>query len=105
MASAATVNAYVARGHSTAGLYRVLPFGITGPASYATGGFACADAELGVTPEVMPNLFITNGSAVRLCVYDYTNKKYVVYIPDTGAEVAAGVDLSGFTGRGVVLGQ
>lgn len=102
---AATIDTYVARGPSTAGLYRVLPFKYTGPASYVTGGEAVGEADLGVTPEVMPTLLAHSGSAVRLLVYDYTNKKYLWYVPNTGAEVANGTDLSTFVARGVVVGQ
>lgn len=99
-----TIDIYVARGMGTAGLYRVLPFKATGPSSYVSGGTA-VESQLTLVPEVMPDLILHSGSAVRLAVYDYTNKKYMVYVPNTGAEVADGVDLSSFVGRGVAYGQ
>jgi hypothetical protein len=72
----------------------------TGPASYATGGDPVnAPTELGMAEvyAVEQNI-IGNGSAVRLGFFDYTNQKIQWFVPNTGAEVAAAVDLSGFTG-------
>lgn len=77
----------------------------TGPSSYVTGGdsFTAADVDLG-TLEHAPDFLAWNGSAVRLVVYDYTNSKYVWYVPNTGAEVANGVDLSAFAMRIILQG-
>lgn len=70
----------------------------TGPASYVTGGdsFVPADVDLAQL-EIAPNLIAHSGTAVRLVVYDRTNQTYLWYVPDTGAEVANGTDLSAFT--------
>ena len=83
---------------------RVVPY--TGPASYATGGdsFTPEELALGKLLAVLA-LTITNGTAIRVGAYDYTNKKILWYVPNTGAEVAATVDLSGFTGRFEVIGK
>lgn len=88
------------------GAYRASPFKLTGPSSYATGGIShpAKDVGLGVV-DIMPEVILHSGTAVRIAVYDYTTEKYVVYVPNTGAEVANGVDLSTFTGRGVALGR
>lgn len=78
---------------------------VTGPASYLTGGdpFVPTDVALGKF-DIVPNFIAWNGSAARLVVYDRTNAKLVWYVPDTGAEVANGVDLSAFTSIIEVVG-
>ena len=88
------------------GAYRAVPFKLTGPSSYATGGIShpAKDFGLGVV-DIVPEVILHSGTAVRLAVYDYTNEKWVVYVPNTGAEVANGTDLSTFTGRAVALGR
>lgn len=102
----ATVDTTIARtGQLFLGSCRVQLFKYTGPASYATGGELVGSAEVGLEPEYMPDLVAWSGSACRLLVYDYTNKKYVWYVPNTGAEVANGVDLSTFVARGLALGR
>lgn len=77
----------------------------TGPASYVTNGdpFDPKDVDLGVF-DCAPALILWSGTATRLAVYDYTNKKYVWYVPDTGAEVANGTDLSTFSTRAEWVG-
>lgn len=72
----------------------------TGPASYATGGdpvAATTDLGMGEVFAVTGSL-IGSGSAVRLVFFDYTNQKLQMFVPNTGAEVANAVDLSGFSG-------
>lgn len=72
----------------------------TGPASYATGGEsvnATNDLGMGEVFAVSGGL-IGNGSAVRLVYFDYATQKLQMFVPNTGAEVAAAVDLSGFSG-------
>lgn len=100
-----TIDTNIARGMTTLGLYRAITFKATGPSSYTTGGHAVADAQLGLVPEVMPDLILWSGTATRLAVYDYANGKYVIYVPNTGAEVAATTDLSAFTARGLAIGK
>src|SRR5436190_14977150 len=84
-------------------------FQYTGPSSYTTGGES-------VTPEVLGlgKVFVLlagNGAwnsvaaAMRLLVYDVTNKKVLWFVPNTGAEVANGTDLSGYTTNLEAIGQ
>lgn len=100
-----TIDLEIARKYSTAGLYRICPFKATGPSSYATGGHVAGSKQFGMEVEVVPDLILQNGSATRLAVYSYSAGKYVIYVPDTGAEVANGTDLSGYSARGVVFGR
>lgn len=76
----------------------------TGPASYATGGESVnATADLGMAEvyTVVGEIGNVGGAvstAVRVLHFDYANQKLQWFIPNTGAEVAAAVDLSGFSG-------
>lgn len=71
----------------------------SGPLSYATGGDPVnAGSELGMGEVYGVYGTISNGSAVRIPFFDYANQKILWFIPNTGAEVAAAVDLSGFSG-------
>lgn len=79
----------------------------TGPASYATGGDPVSpqdDLGWGKVYAVL-GAVITNGSAIRVGVFDPVASTIVWYVPNTGAEVAAAVDLSTFTGRLEFVGQ
>lgn len=78
----------------------------TGPASYATGGDPVnASTELGMGEVYFVAGVISNGSAIRIPYFDYTNQKLVMYVPNTGAEVAAAQDLSGFSGTLTFMGK
>jgi hypothetical protein len=99
-----TIDIQVARNQTVAGLYRVLPFKATGPSSYATGGHA-VKTQFPFEPEVLPDLLLQDGASTRLAVYEYDLDRYVIYVPNTGAEVANGTDLSTFTARGVAWGK
>jgi hypothetical protein len=100
-----TINTYIARGMTTLGIYRAIPFKVTGPSSYTTGGHAVAEAQLGLVPELMPDVELTDGTTTRVAVYNYTTGKYQAFVPNTNVEVANGVDLSTFTGRGLAVGK
>ncbi len=81
---------------------------ITGPASYATGGFACTASELFLgLVEFFPSVvgLDANGVTPRLFVYDYVNEKIKAFVPNTGAEVGGGTDLSGYTFRVEAIGK
>ena len=74
---------------------------IAGPASYATGGFAADIAtDFGLTTEpdvVHVSVKQTNSTRAYDGVWDFTNKKIVVYTAGTTTEVSAAVDLSAVT--------
>lgn len=80
----------------------------TGPASYPTGGdpFLASDVGLGVI-EMADFGIATDASNAnpRLLVYDITNNVVHWYVPNTGAEVAAAVNLSGYTVRVQFFGK
>ena len=91
---------------STSRLRRIGQY--AGPASYATGGdpFAAADVAMGRLEHL--DLGVAANAALttfRLLVYDTTNSKVLWIVPNTGAEVAAATDLSGFTTRFEAIGQ
>lgn len=105
MASAPTISYTVARYMDDAGIRRRRIVQITGPVSYPTGGFSFAASLVNCGAlELAPNLLLSSGTAVRLAVYDYTNSKYLVFVPNTGAEVANGTDLSSFSTRSEFVG-
>ena len=78
----------------------------TGPSSYAAGGDPVVPAvvRMGKVFAVLGGL-ITNGTLVRLVTYNPTTGKLFITIPDTGAEVAPGQNLSGYSGRLEFVGQ
>ena len=79
-----------------------------GPASYATNGdsFTAQESGIGVIEQVIFGVAVNAaGAAPRLLVYDYTNSKVRWFVPNTGDEVAAATDLSGYTVRTQVLGK
>lgn len=78
----------------------------TGPASYVTGGDPVnAPTELGLGEVFGVYGIISDGSAVRVPFFDYTNQKILWFIPNTGAEVGAGVNLSTFSGTLLFTGK
>lgn len=83
----------------------------TGPASYVAGGDPVnATADLGMS-EVwavfgqIGNNGGTVSTAIRIPFLDYATQKIMWFIPNTGAEVAGAVDLSGFTGTITFYGK
>lgn len=78
----------------------------TGPASYATGGDSFAGADVSMGRIEHPDFGVAhNGSGTfRLLAYDSTNSKVIWVVPNTGAEVANGTDLSTFTARFEMIG-
>lgn len=79
----------------------------TGPVSYVAGGDPIADADL-----KLGQLHVLNFAGVamnaaltqRLVAYNHLTGKVVWVVPNTGAEVAGAVDLSGFTVRFEAVG-
>lgn len=80
-------------------------FQYTGPAAYVAGGdpLPAEAVGLGRIDCVVGLGNAWNGSAVRLVVYDYANKKLVWYVPNTGSEASG--DLSAYTLRLEVIGK
>jgi hypothetical protein len=79
----------------------------TGPAAYATGGEDVnAPADLGMA-EVFGvyGAVISDGTDIRVGWFDYANQTIKWYVPNTGAEVANGVDLSTFSGTLLFTGK
>jgi|SRR6267378_3376926 len=102
-----TITFSIARTKDEAGIRRRVIADYNGPASYVTGGdpLTAADVGLGVIEYItLDDGILWNGSAVRLCAYDFTNQKILVYVPNTGAEVAAATDLSAFNARFEAVG-
>lgn len=85
----------------------VMQLKYTGPASYATGGESVAASnDLGMAEVyAVAGAVISDGSAIRIGFFDYTNQKLVWYVPNTGAQVANGVDLSTFSGYLTFFGK
>lgn len=78
----------------------------TGPASYATGGDPVnATSDLGLGEIFGVYGTISSGTAVRVPWFDYPNQKILWFVPNTGAEVAAAVDLSTFSGTLLFTGK
>lgn len=76
-----------------------------GPAAYPAGGdVVSAPNDLGMAEVYGVYGTISNGSAVLVARWDYTNQKLQFFVPNTGAEAAGNVSAySGtllFTGKG-----
>ena len=67
-----------------------------GPSAYVAGGDPISGSDLGCGEIFGVYGTISNGSAVRIPWWDYTNQKLMFFVPDTGAEAAG--DLSAFNG-------
>lgn len=76
----------------------------TGPASYTTGGETLDPDNTGMGRVRAVVGVISNGSAVRVPWLDVANQTLLWFIPDTGAQVANGVDLSTFVGQLEIIG-
>lgn len=82
-------------------------------ASYPNGGAAAnsgypltpGDVKLGVIEEVGDLVFWDGGANIRIGVYDFANQRLRIFIPSTGAEVANGVSLAGYTTRAEFIGK
>lgn len=101
-----TLDRTVARDKDTSGIRNRRLQLYTGPASYATGGdpFVAADVALGVI-EYFPPVIITDGTTIRIGVYNYTTQKLQFFVPNTNVEVANAVNLSTFSGRIEIFGK
>lgn len=90
----------VVRTRDVAGIRRRNIYQYSGPASYATGGDAVTPEDVGLGEIEGPTglgIAINAGGTIRGLVYDHTNEKILWYVLNTGAEVAATTDLSGFS--------
>jgi hypothetical protein len=83
----------------------------TGPASYVAGGDpvnASGDLGMGEVYAVEGRIGNNGGTvstAIRIPFFDYAAQKIMWFIPNTGAEVAGAVDLSGFAGTLTFYGK
>jgi hypothetical protein len=77
----------------------------TGVAATSGYAFTPGDAKLGVIEEIGDLVFWDSGANIRIGVYDFTNQRLRIFIPNTGAEVANGIDLSTYTSRVEVIGK
>ena len=80
----------------------------TGPASYTTGGEVInnlTDFGWGRTHTLIGVAKNAALTAYRLLVFDLATQAVIWAVPDTGAEVAATTDLSGFTAEIFVTGR
>ncbi len=75
----------------------------TGPASYAAGGDTALAADVGLSQIYGVYGVITNGSAVRVAIWNFTTQALQFFVPNTGAEASG--DLSGYTGTLLVTGR
>ena len=78
----------------------------TGPASYTTDGEAITNqTDFGWGETHTLHGIARSGATYRLLVLDRANQKVLWVVPNTGAEVANGTDLSGFTAEILVTGK
>ena len=78
-------------------------FVATGPASYTTGGDALPDVGMGDIYHVSGTL--SNGTNVRIPVWNYTTQKLQFWDPAAGTEAANLANLSAYTGVLTVIGK
>lgn len=78
----------------------------TGPASYVTNGDSLVASELALKRiEILHfELAVNSSGTVRQLHYDHANELVRWVVPNTGAEVANGTDLSGFSARFEAVG-
>jgi hypothetical protein len=103
----ATIDLTVARSRDVAGVRRRIVGQYTGPSSYATGGDELLPSELGLgTIEFLIFENAINATpANRLLTYDHANQKVVWIVPNTGSQVGAATDLSGYSARFEAIGM
>lgn len=101
-----TISLAVARGRDIAGVRRRTVGRYTGPASYVTGGDPIAPGDVGMGRiEFFDFELASNGAGTfRLIQYDHASGKAIWVVPNTGAEVANGTNISAFTARFEALG-
>jgi hypothetical protein len=82
----------------------------TGP-SAAAGGYLTGGDPIGPGDVGMGDIFgvyggyITDGTTIRVPVWNYTTQKLQFFVPNTNAEVANAVDLSAFSGTILFTGK
>ena len=76
----------------------------TGPSSYAAGGDAFNTIQTGMGEVyAVVGATISNGSAIRVGWFDYTNQKLLWFVPNTGSEATG--DLSAYSGMITIYGK
>lgn len=73
----------------------------------ATSGYSLlpSSVKLGQIEEISDLVFWDGGANIRIGVYDFTNNRLRIFIPNTGVEVANGVDLSTYSTRVELAGK
>ena len=79
----------------------------TGPAAYVTGGdpFTAANLGMGTVELLLFELAVNGAGTVRGIQYNASPGLARWIVLDTGAEVANGTDLSGFSARFEAIGK
>ncbi len=83
---------------------------ITGPVSYTTGGFSLAGGSNGIPIGTFQRISFdgvfkkSDDSAVLIPHWNPVTQKVLLYVPNTGAEVANAVDTSTFVAYAKVAG-
>lgn len=73
--------------------------------AYVTGGESIDAAGLGMGTVFGVYGTISNGSAVLVGWFDFTNQQLKWFVPNTGSEVANGLDLTGYNGTLLITGK
>ena len=73
--------------------------------SYVTGGEPIDAAALGLSFVFGVYGTLSNGSAVLVGNFDFANQRMRWFVPNTGAEVGNGTDLSTYTGTLLITGR
>ena len=102
----ASISRTIVRYFDVAGIRRRGVGVYQGPDAYVTGGDPVNAASYGKLVEVVHYNPATDGTDIYTLSYDYGYPTGLIkwFVPSTGLEVAADVDLSGFTTRFEVVG-
>lgn len=91
---------------SVAGDKRRTMGNVTFDSSYPTGGEALSPNQIGLADILWMDVEnpVNGTPAARLCTYDHTNDRFLVFTSSDGNEVANGTNLSAFSARFEAVG-
>lgn len=74
--------------------------------SYPTGGEAITPQQVGLADILFMDVEnpVSSTPTTRMCTYDLTNEKFMVFTSSDGNQVANGTDLSAFSARFEAVG-